>query len=108
MIEKIAEQSTEGLGITLGNLFAKRTLIKVCNPYCGPSAKAHAEIEKLLEENKDLKVQIIFAATNNENDYRNKLVKHLLAIAKNNNEQKIKQSLDDRYLADKKRLQNIF
>ena len=60
------------------------------------------QIEKLLNENEDLKVQIIFTATNDENDYRNKPVKHFLAIAENNNEQKLKQSLDDWYLAEKK------
>ena len=51
--QKKIEQCTESLGITLGDVSAKNTLIKVCNPYCGPCAKAHPEIEKLLEENKD-------------------------------------------------------
>ena len=40
---------TEGIGIDLGNPEATNTLIKVCNPYCGPCANAHSKIKKLLE-----------------------------------------------------------
>lgn len=49
--QKHTTESTEGLGIILGNKNVTNTLIKVCNPYCGPCAKAHPEIEKLLEGN---------------------------------------------------------
>jgi thiol-disulfide isomerase/thioredoxin len=91
-----------GLGIVIGNPNAQHEIVKVCNPYCGPCSKAHPEIEKLLEENKSIKARIIFTATNNENDDRNKPVKHLLAIAATNDERKITQALDDWYLASKK------
>jgi uncharacterized membrane protein len=100
--QKQVEQSSDGLGITIGNSKAANTIVKVCNSYCGPCAKAHPEIEKILEENKNVKVQIIFTATNDEKDYRSLPVKHLLAIAENNEETKTKQALDDWYLADKK------
>lgn len=91
-----------GLGITIGNPAATNTIIKVCNPYCGPCAKAHPEIDALLEGNNDLKVQILFTATNNEKDRAALPVKHLLAIAEKENEVLTKQALDDWYLADKK------
>ncbi|MFT4153343.1 vitamin K epoxide reductase family protein, partial [Parafilimonas sp.] len=100
--QKHLTEPTDELGIILGNKNATNTLIKVCNPYCGPCAKAHPEIEKLLEENNNLKVQIIFTATNDEHDTRALPAKHLLAIAANNNETITKQALDDWYLADKK------
>ncbi|MEO8712933.1 MAG: vitamin K epoxide reductase family protein, partial [Parafilimonas sp.] len=100
--QKYLTVSPEGLGIMLGNKNAANTLIKVCNPYCPPCAKAHPEIEKLLEANKNLKVQIIFRATNDENDITALPVKHLLAIAENNNEVKTKHALDDWYMAEKK------
>jgi uncharacterized membrane protein len=64
--QKRIEHSTEGLGITLGDSEAKNTLIKVCNPYCGPCAKAHTHIEALLNDNNDVNVQIIFKVTNTE------------------------------------------
>lgn len=94
--------STEGLGITIGNPQASNTIVKVCNPYCGPCATAHKEIEKLLEENADVKVQIIFTATNNEGDTKLPPVKHLMAIANTADAKTIKQSLVDWYLAENK------
>ncbi len=100
--QKSITHSTEGLGITLGNPTATNTIIKVCNPYCGPCAKAHPEIEKLLEHNNNLKVQIIFNATNNEDDHLAKPVKHLLAIAEKGNETMKAKALDDWYMAEKK------
>jgi hypothetical protein len=39
----------DGLGINLGNPAATNSIIKVCNPYCGPCAKAHPKIDALLE-----------------------------------------------------------
>ena len=100
--QKQITHSTESLGITLGNPNAGNTIIKVCNPYCGPCGKAHPEIEKLLEHNNNLKVQIIFNATTQEDDHLAKPVKHLLAIAEKGNEIMKVKSLDDWYMAEKK------
>lgn len=95
--------STDGLGIDIGNPQATNTLIKVCNPYCGPCAKAHPKIDKLLKETPNLKVKIIFTAPNDIEHSSYKPVSHLLAInEKRNNEENIKQALDDWYLPDKK------
>lgn len=100
--QKRTTTSAQGLGITLGNPAAQHEIIKVCNPYCGPCATAHPEIEKILEQNKNVKARIVFMATNDEKDYRKDAVKHLLAIAEENNEQTTKKALDDWYLASKK------
>ncbi len=100
--QKQIVKSTDGLGITIGNPNAKNTIVKVCNPYCGPCARAHKVIDELLEHTNNLKVQIIFTATNNENDTTALPAKHLMAIAQSNNEETIKKALDDWYLADKK------
>lgn len=91
-----------GLGITLGNSNASYKLIKVCNPYCDPCAKAHQPMEDLLHNNPDVQVQILFVATNNDHDSRTPPVKHLLAIAEQGNEAITKDALDDWYLAEKK------
>jgi protein-disulfide isomerase len=95
-------QSYENLGITLGNPDAATTIIKVCNPYCGPCAKAHPELEDVLKHNNDIRLKIIFTATNNEHDRGGIVVKHLLAIAEKNNAEETQQALDDWYMADKK------
>ncbi|MBN8837606.1 MAG: thioredoxin domain-containing protein [Sphingobacteriia bacterium] len=94
--------SATGLGITIGNPNATHILIKVCNPYCGPCANAHPDIEKIIQDNTNIKAQIIFTATANEDDKRSKPVKHLMAIAAKENAAVIAKALDDWYLADKK------
>ncbi len=93
---------SDGLGITIGNPSATKTIIKVCNPYCGPCAMAHPELEKIVKENSSIKAQIIFTATNNENDRGSKPVKHLLAIAAKGDELLTELALDDWYLAKEK------
>ncbi len=100
--QKQVTVSPEGLGITLGNPQAKNTIIKVCNPYCGPCAKAHPIIEEILENNEDVKVQIIFTATNDEADSRARPVRHLMAVAERNESKLTKRALCDWYNADKK------
>ena len=94
--------SPDGLGITIGNPAATTTIVKVCNPYCAPCAKAHPVIEKLLEQNGDLKVQILFNATDDEKDMRAKPVKHLMALYEKSGCQNIEQALDDWYAAEEK------
>lgn len=95
-------EDTTGMGIVLGNPDAKHRLVKVCNPYCGPCAEAHKPIEELLENNPDVQLQIIFAATNTTGDKRALPVKHLMAIAEKNDEALTKQALDDWYLSANK------
>ena len=100
--QKSITHSTDGLGIDIGNPSAHNTIIKVCNPYCGPCAKAHPKIEALLEQNKNVKAKIIFTTENDEANPAFKPVTHLLAIAEKNNYAKTKQALDDWYLPDDK------
>jgi len=100
--QKKINVNPEGLGITIGNLAAENTIIKVCNPYCGSCDKAHTIIDKLLEENNKLKVQIIFNASDDEKDIKAKPVKHLMALNEKNGRQLVQKALDDWYLADKK------
>jgi protein-disulfide isomerase len=93
---------TEGLGITIGNPNATKTIVKVCNPYCGPCATAHPELEKIIKDNPSIKAQIIFTTTNNEKDRGLKPVKHLLAIAAKGDDLLTEHALDDWYLAKEK------
>lgn len=102
MKQRSFENNSDDIGIILGNPEAKNTLIKVCNPYCGPCAKAHPGINNLLLQNPNLKVQIIFTVTGEEDDIRTPSVRHLLAIASGSNDFDIKIALNDWYLADQK------
>lgn len=105
--QKVVEESTAGLGITLGNPDARIKLIKVCNPYCGPCSKAHTPVEELLHGNDNVQVQIIFTATNKEDDHRSLPVKHFLAVAENGDSRQIKEALDGWYLSPTKDYQHF-
>lgn len=92
----------DDLGIDLGAATAKHTLIKVCNPYCGPCSRAHPDMEKLLEEMPDLKAKIIFTTGHAEDEVMTRPAMHLMAIAEMSDESTIKKALDDWYLPAKK------
>jgi len=100
--QKTITESTEGLGIVLGNPNAVHKIVKVCNPYCGPCAQAHLPMEELLHNNPDVQMQIIFYATNKEGDKKGPPVKHLLAIAGKGSEELTQQALGDWYLPEEK------
>ncbi len=100
--QKQITEPTIGIGINIGNPNATNEIVKVCNPYCGPCALAHPKIEELIEHNKNVKAKIVFTTPNDENDIAIKPVKHLLAIAAENNTKKTKQALDDWYLPKEK------
>lgn len=99
--QKRVAVSTNKLGIVLGNPDAKHTLIKVCNPYCGPCAKAHKVIDELIETG-EVRVQIIFTVSNKENDRNAALVKHLMAIYENGNVALMHQALNAWYNSEEK------
>lgn len=105
--QKAITMPTDGLGIDIGNPNATNTLIKVCNPYCGPCAQAHPKIEKLLEEIPNLQVKIIFSTSEDPEDVTFKTASHLMAISENGDQKIIKLALDDWYLASKKDLQSF-
>lgn len=100
--QKSVSENPEGLGITLGNPAAKHKIIKVCNPYCGPCAEAHAPMEQLVHANPDIQVQIIFTASNVSGDNGAAPVKHFLAIKEKYGTELTSQALDDWYNAPKK------
>jgi thiol-disulfide isomerase/thioredoxin len=97
-----AADNWQQLGIAIGNPNAENTIIKVCNPYCGPCAKAHPKLEEIIKHNKNINLRVIFTARNTEHDRGALVVKHLLAIAGHNAPAKTQQALDDWYLAPKK------
>lgn len=93
--------STEGLGISLTNKDAQYQVIKVCNPYCGPCARAHPVLEKLFETGK-INLQILFS-TDEESHPHSLPVQHFLALDdKYPEQQQLQRALDDWYLADTK------
>lgn len=97
-----APDGYQNLGIEIGNPEAENTIIKVCNPYCGPCAKAHPVLDEIVHNNKNVKLKLIFTASNDKDDVRGIAARHLLAINEKQDALKIQQALDDWYLAPKK------
>ncbi len=95
------QNNSEGLGLLLTGGSAKYDIIKVCNPYCGPCAKAHPILEELLNSGK-INLQILFNASLDPNDRSGKTVRHFLAIADEKNSRKTQEALDEWYYAERK------
>ena len=87
----------EGLGLVIGNPTAKREIVKVCNPYCGPCSKAHPELDSLIEKNSDVKLRIIFTASGETDDIKTAPVRLLLAIEEKYGTLLTRQALSDWY-----------
>lgn len=99
--ERIRESTLE-LGIILGNENAEIEIIKVCNPYCGPCAKAHPELEYIIENNSNVRLRIIFTASGLPDDERTAPVLHLMAIQEEYGREKVHDALNDWYLSKDK------
>ncbi len=104
-LQKSITVPSKQLGILLGNPDAKYKIIKVCNPYCGPCARAHTPMEELLKNNLDVQIQIIFTAFDNDYDPSAKVARHLLAIQEKYDQSEVKRALDYWYLAEVKNYQ---
>jgi uncharacterized membrane protein len=91
----------EHLGILLGNPHAANTILKVCNPYCGPCAQAHPVLEDIITKNPQYNLRIIMTATNSSDDMRTPVVKHLLALSKTGDEALIKKAVHAWYSGPK-------
>ncbi len=97
-----APDGWQQLGIQLGNPNAPYTLLKVCNPYCGPCARAHARLEELLHQCNNVQVRVIFTSAASETDRGAPVVRHLLALYEQKTNRPMNDVLDDWYLAEKK------
>jgi hypothetical protein len=81
------------LGILIGNPQAANTLLKICNPYCGPCSKAHQLITKILSTHSHINLRIIFTATVEADDMRNKPVARFLQLAQEKDSTMVAQAL---------------
>ncbi|QWT84558.1 thioredoxin domain-containing protein [Chryseobacterium sp. PCH239] len=89
----------DDIGIVLGNPEAENEIIKVCNPYCQPCAKAHPILEDIVKKNRQVKLRIIFSADDSEQDIKAKPVRHFMALAEFKSPQEIQHILDDWYIS---------
>ena len=78
--------------IIVGDLDAENTLTVVIKPYGKASSEAYKGLV-WLDKRKDIKLQIILKAPNNDPDYY--VAVHMLSLAENKSREGIKRSLDD-------------
>jgi uncharacterized membrane protein len=105
--QKSIAKPAADLGITIGRSDSVYRLVKVCNPYCGPCAKAHTVMEELVNNNDEVNLQIIFTASDDEKDIKREPVMHLMAIDAEGDQTLTQQALDDWYLSPTKNY-NVF
>ena len=98
---KKIETLPKGLGISINNISAKYHVIKVCNPYCAPCAKAHPILESLIDTG-SINLQVLFTASVDSNDIKADPVRHFLAIDGQGDKSKTQRALDDWYNAEQK------
>ncbi|QHV94036.1 vitamin K epoxide reductase family protein [Spirosoma endbachense] len=67
--------------IILGNPEAEHTITMVTNPYCGPCGRTHMELEQLIQQNQNVKANIIFTSDGSDGPAMQMAV-HTLALAK--------------------------
>ncbi len=103
--QKSATKLPDELGIIIGNSNAKTTIVKVCNPYCDPCAKAHLELEEMLTDN--IKLQIIYNTSNSSVDSNRHPAKHFLALQDTGNNKMLMSALHDWYSAKNKNYQEF-
>jgi uncharacterized membrane protein len=93
----VIQLSTENIGIASGNPDGTHTLVKICNPFCGPCGKAHPQIEELLQQNTNVRVKIIFFVTSNKEDKGGQVAMYLMALYKEQAPPVFRKALHDWY-----------
>lgn len=83
--------------IVLGNVEANTIITMVSNPYCPPCSKTHQELDEWLTRLDDIQLRIVFTATNDKNDNKTPVTRHLMALNDQADKTVIKQALHDWY-----------
>ncbi|WP_316786353.1 cysteine peptidase family C39 domain-containing protein [Pedobacter frigiditerrae] len=87
----------------LGNPIAETIITMVSNPFCGPCAKAHETLEKLLDNRDDIRLKIVFATADHDNDEKTKIARHIAALNLTNNATLVEKALNDWYALREKK-----
>lgn len=92
--------------VVLGNPNAKTIITIVSNPFCGPCAKAHEELDAWLKTRDDIQLKIIFTTNDHDDDEKTKVSRHVSALSLLNDAKLLENALNDWYKqGDKKYLE---
>ena len=87
----------ELMPVLLGNPDAETTITMVSNPFCGPCAKAHETLDKWLKTRDDIKIKVIFATSDHDNDEKTKVSRHVSALSLLKDAKLLENALNDWY-----------
>jgi len=87
----------ELMPIVLGNPNAETTITMVSNPFCGPCAKAHETLDRWLKTRDDIKLKIVFTTSDQDDDEKTKVSRHVSALSLLNDVELLERSLNDWY-----------
>ncbi|MBB5620729.1 putative membrane protein [Pedobacter cryoconitis] len=87
----------DNLGIIIGNPAAANEIIKVCNPYCSYCSDMHLKLERLIKNNSNIRLRIIFTVSTEKNDIGRKVVGHFLAIQQKYGNELVHSAFNDWY-----------
>ncbi|MCY7291251.1 MAG: DsbA family protein, partial [Ferruginibacter sp.] len=79
-------------GIVLPDGNKPRSIIKICNPFCGPCAAAHPVLEALAEKY-GAELYILFLGDNSEADKRVMVARHFMALYQSREETLVKEAM---------------
>lgn len=83
--------------VVLGNPNAETIITMVSNPFCGPCATAHQQLETWLSERDDLQLKVVFTTADHDDDSRTKVARHVAALSKLENRDIAKKALNEWY-----------
>ena len=76
----------------------------VSNPFCGPCATAHAELDQWLATRDDIKLKIIFTTADHDDDEKTKVARHATALSLLKDAQLLENALNDWYTQGSKNM----
>ncbi len=95
--QPLVDTTTWENDLLLGNPDAPLQIIVACNPYCGPCARAHKQLDEILEHHPgivNVKVRLLFRLDDKENKL-NIAANNILTIAENVTSEQKQQLLSD-------------
>jgi hypothetical protein len=66
--------------VVMGKTDAEHTMVMVMNPVCSECAKAHKDVEILLQKYDNIQCQVVLASSNNLNDEAALVTNHILSM----------------------------
>ena len=83
--------------IVLGNREAENIVTIVSNPYCGPCAKAHKQLDTWLKQNDKIKLQIVFSGTEEGASSSITVAKHFMGLYSSGNINETEKAINSWY-----------